>query len=133
MFWKSIWAATGCLFFMTSYASDRTLTPPNEPHDANFYVCYANRTVHCSIRAFYARYQLFKYNGCIISRTPCNLHKVNRPECRNVKLRPPPGATGCHPYPERKNCCPDPCRMKSFGCFDTYLQALNAFYRCAYN
>ncbi len=84
------------------------LTPPNEPHDDLFYVCYKKCRDNYTIRAPLAGFTHHQYLGCVIQRTPCD--KV------------------CHPH-----CAPPHPSLHLFGQYNTYQQALNSFYMCAYS
>lgn len=108
----------GTVWLFATTANANPLTPPYEPHDNVFHVCYEKRVVEYSIRAMSSalvsdmksplRYQKYKYVGCSISRTSCCELKTNKAHHR-------------------------PCRLKPFGQFNNYPQSLNAFYRCAYS
>ena len=93
---------------MTHAVQARPLTPPNEPKEDSFYVCYDRCYVHHSVRAPLNTYRKLKYAGCMISRVPCNLSCAKK---------------GRHPSAP----------LKLFGWFNNYPQTLNAFYRCAYS
>ena len=95
------------LLGFASLAYAKPLTPPHEPKDDSFYVCYESCRVFHSTRAPLATYRKFKYLGCSISRTPCHVSCIKKTNCPPVKL-------------------------KLFGWFNNYPQSLNAFYRCAY-
>lgn len=102
------WFKSMVLFSLSSIAIAAPLTPPQEPKEDSFYVCYKERHVNYSIRAPLNTYRKFKYTGCSISRIPCDATCVKKVNCPPVKL-------------------------KLFDWFNTYPQALNAFYRCAYS
>lgn len=113
---------------MLSHANARSLTPPNEPKDDSFYICYEKRFANnvmpqvpsvrkncvgaCLINGIshtiFPTYVTYKYIGCIISRLPCHLYTGDK----------------FHARPEH---------LKQFQWMDTYPKALNSFYRCAYS
>lgn len=101
------------------------LTPPNQPVDDSFFVCYQYRSPHlksCRI----LRYFRYKYRGCIISKIPCNaipLPKICAPKEILIKKT---ATVVTAPV-----CCV--ATYKLFYWYDNYPQALNAFYRCAYS
>lgn len=104
----------GLLLVQTLQAN--SLTPPLEPKDDSFYICYEKRcrnNVMVSsppifiIPAF--KYTKYKYIGCIISRIPCELIEGDK-------------FVAEHPW-----------RYIQFSWANNYPQALNAFYRCAYS
>jgi len=117
--WK--WLVLLCAgWFFTGHASAELLTPPNEPQDNVFYVCYTKRVIEYSIRPQLSAevsqtlsrlvYHKYKYKGCIISRTSC-----------------------CDLALKVRKSHQQSCKMKPFGLFNNYPQSLNAFYRCAYS
>ena len=111
-----------------STAGARSLTPPNEPKDDSFYICYEKRCPNkvmpqvpsvpkncfgaCIVNAvthtILPTYVSYKYIGCIISRLPCHLYTGDK----------------FHARPEH---------LRQFQWMDTYPKALNSFYRCAYS
>ena len=93
---------------VAGFAAANSLTPPREPKENSFYVCYEKCRIHHTVRAPLATYRKYQYLGCTISRTPCDASCVKR--------------ANCPPYP-----------LKLFGWFNNYPQTLNAFYRCAYS
>lgn len=99
---------TVAVLSITQGVQAHPLTPPHEPKEDSFYVCYDRCYVHHSIRAPLNTYRKLRYKGCVISRVPCNASCV-----------------------KKKHCPPVP--LKLFGWFNNYPQSLNAFYRCAYN
>lgn len=99
------------LFFNLVHAdcsSPRCLTPSHEPKAESFYVCYISRDLRHPISDILLLYRRYKYHGCIISKEPCRKLYAKKPHC-----------------PENQ--------LKKFGWFSNYFDALNAFYRCAYN
>lgn len=92
---------------VSSVLNAAPLTPPCEPKDDSFYVCYNERHINYSIRAPLATYRKYKYLGCSISRVPCDATCVKKINCQHT--------------------------LKLFDWFNNYPQALNAFYRCAYS
>lgn len=90
------------------------LTPPNEPRDDSFFICYQKRcpiTISVSPPVLMipgSHFTKYKYVGCIISRTPCDAI------CEKKRKGPP-------------------IKYKQFSWASNYPQALNAFYRCAYS
>jgi hypothetical protein len=100
------------LFFLPMLFSSNLqavpLTPPYEPRDDSFYVCYTKCRVNYSLRAPLATYRKLKYSGCVITRKPCDDICIKKINCPAVKL-------------------------KLFDWFHTYTAALNGFYRCAYS
>lgn len=95
-------------FFLAGNAHAVPLTPPQEPKENSFYVCYEKCHIHHSVRAPLSLYRKYQYLGCTIIRTPCDAVCINKINCPPIKL-------------------------KLFGWFNNYPQALNAFYRCAYS
>lgn len=107
----------GILFFLCSHSHANSLTPPNEPQNNSFYVCYKTYRTHHSVAAPLSVFRKYQYLGCIITREPCYKIRVKTKFC---------------PLPYAKNqCCPRRV-LKKFGWFNNYPDALNAFYRCAY-
>ena len=103
------WFVTlGIALYCVNYAHAEPLTPPHEPVNNSFYVCYAERRVDTIIYSPLLTYQKYQYHNCMISRTNCCNHVIERPN------RPPQ-------------------KLQLFGWFDNYPQSLNAFYRCAYS
>lgn len=96
------------LLGVACFANASPLTPPHEPKDDSFYVCYEGCRINYSVRAPLVTYRKYKYLGCSITRIPCDAACVKKVNCPPVKL-------------------------KLFGWFNNYPQALNAFYRCAYS
>ena len=84
------------------------LTPTDEPKADSFYICYEKQCPNDVTRGPLTNYVRCKYIGCMISRLPCHMH------CGD-KFNP-------RPYP-----------LKQFQWVDNYPDALNSFYRCAYN
>lgn len=110
-FLRSVLFAGFCFFVELVHAdcsSLRCLTPSHEPKDESFYVCYVSRDLHHPISHVLLLYRRYKYHGCIISKDPCYKLYAKKPHC-----------------PVN--------RLKRFGWFNNYFDALNAFYRCAYN
>ncbi len=102
-----------CFFFLLmayliAPAHATPLTPPGEPKENNFYVCFDKRRVNIIQYAPLVQYKKYQYTGCIISRIPCCDYKIETP-----------------------NCPPRPLNL--FAWFNNYPDALNAFYRCAYS
>lgn len=128
---------TGMSFFPATLLYASSLTPPHEPHDNSFYVCYKQCHIKRSLYAPLAVYHKYQYRGCMISRKPCttmvlrkkhcSIPVVTMPTCKSCATAKP-----CATILRKQVSCP-PITMKSFGWFDTYPQALNAFYRCAYS
>ena len=120
------------LFTTASYATMIPLTPPHEPKDDSFYVCYLKCRINYTVRAPMLAYKKFKYLGCMISKVPCDTLCVKNSSCHPAKL------SKMSRKPCSSHCvtqvllCP-PVKLKSFGWFNNYPQALNAFYRCAYS
>ena len=102
------WILLCAALFFVSYAGAASLTPPHEPKENSFYVCYEQGRVHHIVKAPIANYRKYQYLGCSITRTPCYASCVK--------------GAHCPPFP-----------LKLFGWFNNYPQALNAFYRCAYS
>ncbi len=100
----------GAALLLAGHARAEPLTPAYEPRDNAYYVCYEQRRVDYTIHTVGTRlvYHKFKHLGCIISRQSCCHLEKKKPHCPPVKYKP-------------------------FGYFNNYPQALNAFYRCAYN
>lgn len=98
----------GVIFLGMGYAHAASLTPPHEPRNNSFYVCYERCHIQHSVRTLIATYRKFEYTGCTISRQPCRAICFKK--------------SGCPPHP-----------LKQFGWFNNYPQTLNAFYRCAYS
>ena len=92
----------------TAYAITGPLTPPHEPKDNNFYICFDKRRVNTIHYVPLLNYHKYRYHGCMISRTSCCNHKILEKDSPSTPL-------------------------KLFGWFDNYPDALNAFYRCAYS
>lgn len=112
----------GFFLWLPLHASDSSLTPAHEPYDDSFFVCYETCRSHYVINSLLHRYFQYQYLGCRISRQPCCQHRLKK-RCQ---------------YILKKKCCKPihytaPCHLKEFGWYNTYLQALNGFYRCAYN
>ena len=84
------------------------LTPVDEPKADSFYICYEKRCPNDVETTLFTRYIRYKYIGCIISRLPCHL-------CSDDKF----------------NSSPKP--LHQFQWVNNYPDALNSFYRCAYN
>lgn len=103
-----VWFKWIILLSLSDITCAASITPPQEPKENTFYVCYAERHVNTSIRAPLNIYRKFKYTGCSISRTPCKTLSITKVNCPQAKL-------------------------KLFDLFNNYPQALNAFYRCAYS
>lgn len=93
---------------LANYAQALPLTPPDEPKADSFYICYEKRCPNNIIDS-YVRYTRYKYVGCIISKVPCHLY------CGDKFASGPPTP------------------MKQFQWVNNYPDALNSFYRCAYN
>jgi len=106
--YQKLFALLSIAFSLTAYAIPEPLTPPNEPKDNSFYICYDERRVSTVIYDPFINYDKYQYVGCMISRTSCCNYEV-----------------------QQKNT--PPTQLKLFGWFDNYPQALNAFYRCAYS
>jgi len=98
----------GMVLLIAGYAKANSLTPPNEPKENSFYVCYERCSTDYSVRAPLLSYQKLKYIGCTINRTPCD----------TLYVKPHNGP---------------PVKLRSFGWFNNYHQTMNAFYRCAYS
>ncbi|OGV41513.1 MAG: hypothetical protein A3F46_00230 [Legionellales bacterium RIFCSPHIGHO2_12_FULL_42_9] len=121
--------------FTASYATVNLLTPPHEPKDDSFYVCYLKCRINYTVHAPMLAYKKFKYMGCMISKAPCDTICVKNPSCHPAKL------IKMSRKPCVSNCVTKivtqityrPVTLKSFGWFNNYPQALNAFYRCAYS
>ena len=94
-------------WFMSPLAA-APLTPPNEPKENNFYVCFDKRRINTIDYSPLLEYQRYQYTGCVISRIPC-----------------------CDYMIKDKDCPPRPLNL--FAWFNNYPDALNAFYRCAYS
>lgn len=86
----------------------RALTPPEEPRDDSYYICYEKRFPNTVTHALLPNYTTYKYIGCTISRLPCQLYCGDK----------------FHARPEH---------LRQFQWMDTYPKALNSFYRCAYS
>lgn len=106
--YQKLFVLLGVAFTLTAYAIPEPLTPPHEPKDNSFYICYDERRVSTVIYDPFVNYEKYQYVGCMISRTSCCNYEVREKN----KLSTP---------------------LKLFGWFDNYPQALNAFYRCAYS
>jgi len=104
---KSV-AALSIALYAINVAHAESLTPPYEPMNNSFYVCYLERRVDSVVYTPLAAYEKYQYTDCIISRQNCCTHIIERPN------RPPQ-------------------KLQLFGWFDNYPQSLNAFYRCAYS
>jgi len=103
----SIWVI---LLFITSTSMSYAgpLTPPREPKENSFYICYERCRIKYSIKAPLALYRKYQYVGCTIETRPCDdICKTKNKVCRY--------------------------KLKLFDWFDNYPHALNAFYRCAYS
>lgn len=123
MYYKPKYILSFCLiFFICAKGQSESLTPPNEPKNNSFYVCYKTYKVHHSVAAPFTLFRKYQYLGCMISRQPCYMI--------GAKNKPYPVV---HPnnkcYPQK--CCPQG-GLRKFGWFNNYPDALNAFYRCAY-
>lgn len=102
---------SAALSILTSFnAFTHSLTPPGEPKNDSFYICYENRLPNEATHAVFSRYCTYKYLGCVISRVPCHLI------CGDEKF----GKSA--PKPRHQ-----------FQWVNTYPKALNSFYRCAYS
>lgn len=93
-----------------NYTYAKPLTPPREPKIHSYYVCYEKCQINYTIRGIALPYQYRKYQyiGCSIETRPCNTICWKKGKKRHKQL-------------------------KIFDWFETYPQALNAFYRCAYS
>lgn len=101
------------------------LTPTHEPYGSSFYVCYEYTKQRYIIKSLMPYAQL-RYLGCRITRTPCC--QIKTKFCPGVQI-----SKRCRlGRVVQVKSCPT-CHLKSFGWYNTYLQALNGFYRCAYN
>lgn len=116
------------LLLTSNISIGRSLTPPAEPKDDSFYICYEKRfpnnvytqgptprsnsrrpcATFSSGKAIFPDYVTYKYIGCIISRLPCHLYTSDK--------------FHAHALP-----------LKQFQWMNTYPKALNSFYRCAYS
>jgi hypothetical protein len=85
------------------------LSPVDEPKADSFYICYEKRCKNDTSVTPALRYTRYKYIGCVISRVACHLYC-----CDNSKER-----------------AQKP--LKQFQWVNNYPDALNSFYRCAYN
>ncbi len=94
--------------FIMGIATARSLTPPEEPKNDSYYICYEKRFPNKVVRSLAPNYRSFKYIGCIISHVPCHLYCGDKFHAR-------------------------PARLKQFQWMSTYPDALNSFYRCAYS
>lgn len=124
------------LCFMSLCVNANSLTPPNEPSNDSFYVCYKECIKDHTMMTLFLDYELHHYVGCMISRVPCfsyvlkqkKCYSTEKTMCCNVK-------NGTKPQERKKiivrQCYKD--HLKQFGWFNTYPKALNAFYRCAYS
>lgn len=97
-----------CLFLAAQAAHALPLSPIDEPRADSFYICYEKRCPNDVSDAPVYRYVRYKYIGCIISKTPCHLY------CGD-KFHANPGP------------------LKQFQWTNNYRDALDSFYRCAYN
>ena len=118
-------------WIVTGFTATIPLTPPHEPKDDSFYVCYLKCRINYTVHAPMLAYKKFKYLGCMISRVPCANICVKNASYPQVKL-----STMSH-KPCGSNCVAKmscaPTKLKPFGWFNNYPEALNAFYRCAYS
>src|SRR5437879_323506 len=96
------------LFFTMGTAVAGSLTPPEEPKNDSFYICYEQRLPNDIAYDVFAKFTGFKYIGCIISRLPCHLYCGDKFHAQ-------------------------PANLKQFQWVNTYPKALNSFYRCAYS
>lgn len=101
-------SVTSICFFTFNNAYSRSLTPPIEPKADSFYVCYEKRCPNNVVDTPGTRYTRLKYIGCIISELPCHLYCGDK---FNPQTTP----------------------LKQFQWVNNYPDALNSFYRCAYN
>lgn len=104
------------------------LTPPHEPRDNDFYVCYAHRFTKVEICKGCIKYRKFKYEGCMISRAPCSTIPI---KCKAAPHQKSPKIAMDKDAGIKQKGCLRPA-MKQFYWYNNYPQALNAFYRCAY-
>ena len=93
---------------MSNQAIALPLTPEDEPKADSFYVCYESRWYN-NVEEGLIKLIHYKYLGCIISKVPCHLY------CGD-KFTAGPSKP-----------------LKQFQWFNNYPDALNSFYRCAYN
>lgn len=102
------------VFWLSGSLNANRLTPPDEPKDDSFYICYEKRcpnTVTASPPVLMipgTSYTQLKYVGCMISQIPCEAICDDKFKAHPIKL-------------------------KQFSWANNYPQALNAFYRCAYS
>lgn len=52
-----------------SHAHSNSLTPPNQPQNNRYYVCYKARSYEAQDK--FSRYYKYHYHGCIITTLPC--------------------------------------------------------------
>lgn len=115
------------IYYSSGGFAMRSLTPPAEPKDDSFYICYEKRFLNnvttqepipctrgtgaCARRNTHTilpMFKSYKYIGCIISRLPCQMYTGDKFHAR-------------------------PAHLRQFQWMDTYPKALNSFYRCAYS
>lgn len=144
-----------CLTLLLTNAFAHRLTPPDEPRNDSFYVCYKHSRTQTIIHAPLANYKDIHYMGCMIDTRPCASILIKHSKkctqtvrithlvpCANQasKITNQP-CKACVKHSKVKLCptvivkqqaCPAQC-FKQFGWFNNYPQALNAFYRCAYS
>jgi hypothetical protein len=94
---------------MMNNVSALPLSPVEEPKADSFYICYESRCPNDVHEGLLVKYIRYKYLGCLISKVPCHLY------CGD-KFTPGPAKP-----------------MLQFQWVNNYPDALNSFYRCAYN
>jgi hypothetical protein len=117
------------------------LTPPNQPQDNDFYVCYQKRfpKQKITLKGTCIAYHKLRYLGCIISRTPCHKLGIKKKDCisaiSTVQRNLCENGTVIPGQPRiiNQKICSSVRRYKLFYWFNNYLDALNGFYRCAYS
>ncbi len=73
-----VWAP---IFLLANYVHADSLTPYHEPKDNSFYVCYETCRTHPAVRAPLVTYRKYQYQGCLISRKPCNTVYLKKAHC----------------------------------------------------